>query len=99
MRGFDLAQFAHERVELGVAHLGIVEDEVPLGVVVDQLTELLHARIHLVVRRRGLLRRLRRLRRLRGHAARLTTGSDAQAPTASFVAAAWSCTRSPSSRA
>ena len=35
----ELAQLAHERVELGVAELGIVVDEVPLGVVLDQLAQ------------------------------------------------------------
>ena len=35
----ELAQLPHERVELGVAELGVVEDEVALGVVVDQLAQ------------------------------------------------------------
>ena len=53
-----------ERVELGVAELGIVEDEVALGVVVDQLAQ-----------RRGAIDDL--LRGGRGHAAsRLTLGAD-----------------------
>jgi hypothetical protein len=39
----DLAQLAYERVELRVTELGIVEDEVTLGVVIDQVAERLGA--------------------------------------------------------
>ena len=35
----ELAQLPHERVELGVAELGIVVHEVPLGVVLDQIAQ------------------------------------------------------------
>ena len=49
--GFELAQLAHERVELGVGDLGLVEDEVALVVVVDQLAQRLHARGCFLVRR------------------------------------------------
>ncbi len=47
---FELAQFAHERVELRVAELGIVVNEVALGVVVDQLAQRLDARRGVLVR-------------------------------------------------
>ena len=40
MLGFELAQLAYQRVELGVGELGLVEDEVALVVVLDQLAQL-----------------------------------------------------------
>ena len=40
MLRLELAQLAHERVELGVGDLGLVEDEVALVVVLDELAQL-----------------------------------------------------------
>ena len=40
MFALDLAQFAHQLVELGVGDLGVVGTEVPVVVVGDQLAQL-----------------------------------------------------------
>ena len=45
MLRLELAQLADERVELGVGDLGLVEDEVPLVVVLDQLAQLRDAQL------------------------------------------------------
>ena len=50
----ELAQLAHERVELRVGHLGRVEHEVLLVVVLDQLPELLDAELRRALVERGL---------------------------------------------
>ena len=82
----ELAQLAHQRVELGVGDLGLVEHEVALVVVLDQLAQL-----------RDACRRPSCGRTDFGRARAATP--EIYAPTASFVAAAWSCTRLPISRA
>jgi len=40
MFALDLAQFAHELVELGIRNLGVVGTEVPVVVMGDQLAQL-----------------------------------------------------------
>src|ERR1700674_4339277 len=39
MLRLELAQLAHDRVELGVGDLGLVEEEIPLVVVLDELAQ------------------------------------------------------------
>ena len=41
MGGFEGLELAHERVVLGVGHLGVVEDVVPVGMPADLTAQLL----------------------------------------------------------
>ena len=97
VRGFELAQLDDQRVELRVADLGFVVDVVAIVVILDLLAQLLDARARPSWRPRPEIYR----------AAETDSSCDPRyaptildyAPTASFVAAAWSCTRLPISRA
>jgi hypothetical protein len=37
MGGFEIAEFSHQGIELGIAHRGIVEDVIAVGVLPDRL--------------------------------------------------------------
>ncbi len=92
--GLEGAKLAHEGVELGVGDLRFVLEEIAIVVVLDLGTQ-----------RAGAFHRLLRDLR-RGHASNLPRGYDtligeagSYAPTVRRVAAAWSWTRAPISRA
>ena len=54
---FECLQLAHEPVELGVRDLGLVEDVIPVVVVLDVLAQAAEARGRLVTFRHGRRRR------------------------------------------
>ncbi len=55
MRGFQRLELAHQRVELRIRDLGIVQRVVAVVVVGDLLAQRFHPRLHLLRRAHGLI--------------------------------------------